>query len=144
MPPSVKPLRINLEGPSRIVKNRQKGKEEAEKRGRSETRPHGFLRRIFRGNEVNRAGSDDLSVKRLPAAAGRFGIRIFNGKTGALKAIDIIDLRSGQHRGTVGIDKNLHAVHFDDALLFGRLLFKGHSILEPGTAAAGDIDPQSV
>src|SRR3569832_2091632 len=81
-----------------------------------------------------------LGAERLAATAGRFGVRIFNREPRSLQIIDIVDFRSLEHRRAVGIDKELHTVHFEHAVLIGGFLFKGHSILVAGTAPSGDIN----
>src|SRR5438034_6264130 len=83
-----------------------------------------------------------LGAKGTAAAAGGFGLRILNGKSGTLHAVNVIHLGAGQERSALGIQDDFDAALFNDRVLITRLRLKRHAVLVPMAPAALHVDTQ--
>jgi len=76
------------------------------------------------------------------ATAGGARVWVPNDKLGALQAFRVINLRAHQVLEAEWIDQQGDAVIINRNVIFGLLFVEGESVLETGTATAGDVDPQ--
>src|SRR6187549_3178372 len=85
-----------------------------------------------------------LSLERRPAAAGRRDIGVRELETGAVSALDVVDLRLVQVLEAQRVDVKLHPMGFEPFVEVGRLVLEVEVVLEASAPSADDAEAKAL